>query len=213
MQDRDGARPNLAELFLLDRLPALARIGTIVAAVGVAVAWGFVALGLHLRELALRAQDLPLNPVANLFADGSSARTLWPGWVAAAIFALSALRQRHAPLEPPAGSRVSTRGVAGLRAGLRREYVAARCVLVALALLALGDAARLAVSGAARLLGVKDAGGDILWEGLEFAGLVAACLALATWVAGFHTQLDRLGALRGPPSAPGSGHRQMAPGP
>lgn len=213
MRDRDGPRLPVAELLLLDRLPALAWIGALIAAVGLAAAWGLAALDLHQHELALRAQGVPLNAVANLFADGSSPRTLWPGWVAAAIFALSALRQSRAPLEPPAGRRTSTAGVAGLRAGLRREYLAARCVLVALTLLTLADGGRLAVSGAGRILAVRDAGSDIVWEGLELAGLVAACLALAAWVAGFRAQLDRLGALRSRSPAPGSSSRPLATGP
>jgi hypothetical protein len=195
MRDRDGPRLPLAELLLLDRLPALTRIAAILVALGLAVVWGFVALGLHQQELALRAQDAPLNPIANLFADGSSPRTLWPGWVAAAIFGFSALRQRRSPLEPPAGRRGEATGVAGLRAGLRREYRLARWALVAVTLVALADGGRLAVSGAARILGVSEAGGDVVWAAWEVAGLIAACLSLAAWVAGFRSQLDRLGAL------------------
>jgi hypothetical protein len=195
MRERDGPRLPLAELLLLDRLPALARVGAIAAALGVAVGWGFAALALHERELALRTDGASLNPVGTLFADGSSPRTLWPGWAAAAVFALSALRQSRAPLEQPAGRRDRAAGVTGLRAGLRREYLAARWALVGVTLLALADCGRLAVSGTARILGVAGAGGDLLWMGVEVAGLLAAWCSLSTWVAAFRIQLGRLGAL------------------
>lgn len=99
MPDTDGARARRrlgapAELLLLDPSPSAVRLATAVLGVALAAGWGFAALALHEHELGVLEAGDVLNPVGQLFADGSSAVTAWPGWVAAAVVGLSAARLR-----------------------------------------------------------------------------------------------------------------------
>ena len=202
MRDRDSAgvsaRLALAtELLLLDRLTRAGRAAALVLAAAVATGWGFAALALHQQALAARTGGASLSPLGTLFADGSSALTAWPGWLAAVILGVSAWRLRRSPVEPPAGrSAAGELSAAEVRAGLRREYVAARLILIAVSGLTLADLARLAVSGIAALLGVGGAGGGLPWMGAEVIGLGAATAALTAWVLCFRRQLERVGALQ-----------------
>jgi hypothetical protein len=213
MADRDSAGARRlaapAALLRLARSPGTLRAVAAVLAAGAAVGWGFAALALHEHELTLRTADDWLGPLGTLFADASTPLTAWPGWAAATIIGLSAVRLRRGSVEPPAG-RGSARALSAeqLRAGLRREYGAVRWALVALALLTLADLSRLAVSGTAALLGVAGAGDGLVWMGTEVGGLVAATAALGIWVLSFREQLDQVGALpasrrAGRPDLPG----------
>jgi hypothetical protein len=188
-----GARATLAEIFFLDRAPRLARVAAAGLVVAIAIGWGVAALALHEHEVSLRAAGAALSPIGRLFADASSPLTVWPGWVAAALFALSASRLRHGPVEPPTGPRGSS--VARLRAGLRREYLLARIALVFVTLLALLDLGRLMVSGVASMHSMDHAAIGLGWMVAEAAGFVAAAAALLLWVVSFRDQLGRLGAL------------------
>jgi hypothetical protein len=78
---------------------------------------------------------------------------------------------------------------------LRREYVAARLILIVVGGVALADLARLVVSGIAALVGVGGAGDALAWMGVEVAGLGAATAALTVWLLRFRRQLERVGAL------------------
>jgi hypothetical protein len=201
MRDRDGAGAPArlaltAELLLLDGLTRAGRAAALVLAAAVAACWGFAALALHQQALTARAGGASLSPLGALFADGSSALTAWPGWLAAAILGVSATRIRRGPVEPPAGrSTAGELSVAEVRSGLRREYVGARLILIVVSALTLADLARLAVSGIAALLGVSGAGDGLPWMGAEVAGLGAATVALTAWVLSFRRQLERVGAL------------------
>jgi hypothetical protein len=202
MRDRDSAgvpaRLTLAtELLLLDRLTRAGRATALVLAAAVATGWGFAALALHQQALASRAGGASLSTLGTLFADGSSALTAWPGWLAAVILGVSAIRLRRGPVEPPAGrSTAGELSAAEVRAGLRREYVGARLILIAVSGLTLADLARLTVSGIAALLGVSRAGGGLPWMGVEVIGLGAATTTLTAWVLAFRRQLERVGALK-----------------
>ncbi len=212
MREQDGAArrpPPLPELFLLASLPLPVRAGLSLLAVVLAVGWGFAALALHQMELSLRSAGHLLNPIANLFAGGSSAYTAWPGWAAALLFGLSGLRLRRGALEPPGGRRPSERSAADLRSGLRREYRWARMVLLAVSLLALADVARVGVSWVAWLTGVSTAGDGLGWAALEAAGLAAAGAALIGWLLGFRRQLLRVGAIAPPQPRRRGRHRRL----
>jgi hypothetical protein len=202
-----GAPARLAasgELLLLDGLSGAGRAAALSLAVALAACWGFAAVALHEQALTARASGASLSPLAAIFADGSSALTAWPGWLAAAVLGLSAARLRRGPVEPPAGrGPAGELGVAEVRSGLRREYLAARLILIGIGGLALADLARLAVSGIAALLGVGGAGDGLAWMGVEVAGLGAASAALAVWLLSFRRQLERVGALE-PGHPPGA---------
>ena len=211
MRDRDsaGAPARLAltaELLLLDGLTRAGRAAALVLAAAVAAGWGFAALALHQQALTARTGGASLSPLGALFASGSSALTAWPGWLAAVILGVSASRIRRGPVEPPAGrSTAGELSAAAVRAGLRREYVGARLILIAVIGLTLADLARLVVSGVAALLGVSGAGDGLPWMGVEVAGLGAATAALTVWVLSFRRQLERVGALEAPHAHDGLG--------
>ncbi|MGD0834167.1 MAG: hypothetical protein ABSA40_07055 [Candidatus Dormibacteria bacterium] len=199
-----GGRRPIAELFLLGRASRRARAAAAMLAVATAILWGCLALALHEHELWLRAGGTTLNPIGRFFADAASPLTVWPGWLAAAVFCLSALRLRQGPIEPPTGRREAARlSAAELRGGLRREYLCARLALVIATLLALLDLGRLLVSGIAGLRSVDHAAMGLGWMAAEAAGIVAAALALLLWVISFRDQLGRLGALQGVVTPPG----------
>jgi hypothetical protein len=211
MRDRDsaGAPARLAlvaELLLLDGLSRAGRAAALLLAAAVAACWGFAALALHQQELTARGGGASLSPLGAIFADGSSALTAWPGWLAAAILLLSATRLRRGPVEPPAGrSTAGELSAAEVRSGLRREYLGARLILIAVGGVTLADLARLAVSGIAALVGVRGAGDGLAWMGVEVAGLGAATAALTAWMLGFRRQLERVGAMEHPGAAHGGG--------
>jgi hypothetical protein len=187
----------MTELLLLDGLTRAGRAAALILAVAVAIGWGLAALALHQQELASRTGGASLSPLGTLFADGSSALTAWPGWLAGVILGVSACRLRRGPVEPPAGrTSAGELSAAEVRAGLRREYVGARLILIAVSVLTFADLARLAVSGIAALLGVGGAGDGLPWMGVEVLGLGAATAALTAWVLGFRRQLARVGALQ-----------------
>lgn len=198
IRDRDGTARRLAELFPLHTTAPPLRVAILVQALLLAVGWGFAALALHRRELAFLSSGQSLDPLGTIFADGSSPLTIWPGWAAAALFGLSASRQRGRTPEPPGGRRrAGTLTVSELRAGLRREHTAARWLLALVTLVAVADVARVAVSGLAALVAIGGAGDGLGWMGIEAAGLIAAAVTLAVWVDRFRTEIERLGVLGG----------------
>ena len=190
----EGGR-RLSQLVFLDRgSVALRGAGVIVSAAACGLA-GFALLRLHETLAARLAAGASLNPVQTLIATGSSPRTLWVGWVAAAFFAFALLRLSHVPMEPSAGrGSPADRTVGQLRSGLRREHAAVRMVLVVVLLIAAVDSARaIAFAIAAQRAGVSP---FTLWATyVEALGFLAASLALAAYAHVFAGGLRRVGAL------------------
>jgi len=185
----------LSELVFLDRGPlALRGTAVLVSAAACGIA-GYELLSLHQSLAARLAAGATLNPVQTLIATGSSPRTLWAGWVAAAFFAIALARLVRGPMEPSAGrGTAAEQTVAQLRAGLRREYVAVRVVLIVVLLVAAVDTARaIAFAVAAQRAGVSP---STLWATyLEALGFCVATLVLTAYAYAFAGRLRRLGAL------------------
>jgi len=191
----DGRR-RAAELIFLDRGPLLLRALVIaLVAVGCGLA-GYVLFRLHLQLAARLATGAALNPLQTLIANGSSVRTLWPGWLAAVFFLIAVIRLRRGPMEPAPGVRSPERLTPGqLRSGLRREYAVVRTLLVLVGLVAAVEVAR-AASYLEGALGAHPVGGSTLIATfVEAAGFVAAALVLALWAWLFGADVRRLGAL------------------
>ncbi|HZU76065.1 MAG TPA: hypothetical protein VFA70_04825, partial [Dehalococcoidia bacterium] len=140
MADGDGG--SLTELVFLHRGPLVLRAAAVVlVAIGVGIA-GVLLADAHIA-LAARSDVASLNPVQRLLRSGSSALTAWPGWLGAAVFAVSVLRLRRGPMEPaPTRRRVEELTPAQLRSGLRAEYRGARWLLCVVLVVAAIDAAR-----------------------------------------------------------------------
>ncbi len=139
---------------------------------------------------------MALNPLQTLIADGSSLRTLWPGWVAAVCFAAAVLRLRHGATEPPAGrADVEHLTLRQLRRGLRREYAVARIALVVVGLLAAVDVARTVASVIAAQSGDTTVSSSLPATVIEAAGYAVAAVVLAAWAYTFGAEVRRLGAL------------------
>lgn len=195
MVANDGGGRHLAELVFLDRGPlALRALVVLVAAVACGVT-GYLLFRLH-EDLAARlASGASLNALQTLLANGSNAKTLWPGWLAALCFTLAVARLRRGPLEPaPGRGDPERRSIAQLRRGLRGEYRVLRIVLVVVMLIAAVDSAR-ALSFAA---GAGRAGGSAFtaWAVyVEAGGFVVATAVLATYAWQFGTDIGRLGAI------------------
>jgi len=185
----------LSELVFLDRgPPALRGVVVLVSAVACGAA-GYELLRLHQSLAARLAAGATLNPVQTFIATGSSARTLWVGWVAAALFAIALARLLRGPMEPSAGrGSAAAQTVAQLRAGLRREYVAVRVVLIVVIFVAAVDAARaIAFAIAAQRVGTSL---STFWSTyVEALGFCAAALVLAAYAYAFGGRVRRLGAL------------------
>jgi hypothetical protein len=186
---------HLTELVFLGRGPiALRCIAVAVAAVACGVA-GTLLVRLHQSLAADLAAHMALNPLQTLIADGSSLRTLWPGWVAAVCFAAAVLRLRHGATEPPAGrADVEHLTLRQLRSGLRREYAVARVALVVVGLLAAVDVARTAASVIASQSGDATVSSSLPATVIEAAGYASAALVLAAWAYSFGAEVRRLGA-------------------
>ena len=163
------------------------------AACGVA---GTLLVRLHQTLAAQLAAHHPLNALQTLIATGSSARTAWPGWVAALCFGAAVLRLRHGAPEPPAGrAPADRRSLTQLRAGLRHEYVAVRCALVVVSLFSAIDVARTVASISAAQSGDRAIGMSLAWTAIEAAGYAVAALVLALWATTFGAEIRRLGAV------------------
>jgi hypothetical protein len=191
----NGGGHRLSELVFLSRGPLVVRaLAVIVAAAGCGVA-GDALLRWHQALAARAAAGASLNPIESLVATGSSPRTLWIGWVAAAFFFVALVRLTRGPMEPSVGrGSAADRSVAQLRAGLRREYVAVRLVLILVLLIAGVDAAR----AIALALAVQRAGGSpfTLWPtDAEALGLCVAGVGLAAYADAFARRLRRVAAL------------------
>ena len=186
----------LAELVFLDRGPVVLRgLAVAISAVLCGVA-GTLLVRLHQTLAVELAKHMALNPLQTLIADGSSLRTLWPGWVAAVCFGVALLRLRHGAAEPAPGRlAVERQSPAQLRSGLRREYLTVRCALVAVCLLAAVDVARTVAGGIAAQSGDTRVAATLPATVIEALGYVAAAMVLAVWAFGFGAEVRRLGAL------------------
>jgi hypothetical protein len=187
---------HLTELVFLDRGPiALRCIAVVVAAAACGVA-GTLLVRLHQSLAGRLAEHIALNPLQTLIATGSSVRTLWPGWVAAACFAAAVLRLRHGATEPPPGrTAVEHQTLGQLRSGLRREYRTVRGALVVVCLFAAVDVARTVASVIAAQSGDRQISTTMPATVAEALGYVVAAVVLAAWGRGFAAEVRRLGAL------------------
>jgi hypothetical protein len=187
---------HLTELVFLDRGPiALRCIAVAVAAAACGVA-GTLLVRLHQSLAGRLAAHIALNPVQTLIATGSSVRTLWPGWVAAACFAAAVLRLRLGATEPPPGrTAVEHQTLGQLRSGLRREYRTVRGALVVVCLFAAVDVARTIASVIAAQSGDRQISTTMPATVAEALGYVVAAVVLAAWARGFGAEVRRLGAL------------------
>jgi hypothetical protein len=187
---------HLTELVFLDRGPiALRSIAVAVAAAGCGVAGTFL-VRLHQTLAGQLAAHMALNPPQTLIATGSSVRTLWPGWVAAACFAVAVLRLHHVATEPPPGrTAVEHQTLAQLRRGLRREYGTVRGALVVVCLFAAVDVARTVAGVIAAQAGDGQISTTMAATVTEALGYVVAAGVLAAWAHGFGAEVRRLGAL------------------
>lgn len=186
----------LTELVFLDRGPVVLRCLVVAVAAAACGVVGTLLVRLHQTLAAELAAHSALNPLQTLIADGSSIRTLWPGWVAALCFGAAVLRLRRGTIEPPPGRSVPERLTPGqLRAGLRREYVVVRVALVLVSLLAAMDVARTAASVIAADSGDTRIGATLPATAIEAVGYAAAALMLAVWAFTFGAEVRRLGAM------------------
>jgi hypothetical protein len=163
---------------------------------GTGVAWGVITLRLQEHYAALAAGGDDLNPIAQLFADGSGPRTAWLGWAASVLFLVAVLRLRLGPPEPPVGRPKDGNWTATeMRAALRTEYHFVRIAFRAVGVLAGIDAGRAAVYVVSAATGSSTAQGN--WEGtaVEALGLVVGAALLGLWLVLFMRLLGRWGAL------------------
>jgi hypothetical protein len=191
-----GRDAHLTELVFLDRGPvALRCIVVAIAAAACGVA-GTLLVRLHQTLAAQVVAHVALNPLQTVIATGSTARTAWPGWVAALCFGAAVLRLRRGAPEPPAGrGSPDRRSLSQLRAGLRHEYALVRGALVVVVLFAAVDVARTAASLIAARSGDREVGASVAWTAIEAGGYAVAALVLALWASTFGTEVRRLGAL------------------
>ncbi len=186
----------LTELVFLDRGPMVLRCVVVALAAAACGVAGTLLVRLHQTLAAELAAHTALNPLQTLIADGSSIRTLWPGWVAALCFGAAVLRLRRGTIEPPPGRSVPERLTPRqLRAGLRHEYVVVRLALVVVALLAAIDVARTAATAIAVQAGDTRIGGTLAATVIEALGYALAAFMLAVWASTFGSEVRRLGAL------------------
>jgi hypothetical protein len=177
-------------------MPGWKRASTAVGVAAAAVAWGIVSLRLQEHFSAEVQAGADLNPLAQLLADGSSARTAWIGWAAAGLFQLAVVRLWIGPPEPPVGRPDGRRWTATeMRASLRTEHSVVRSALVAVGSLAAIDAGRALVYVVASARGFSVARETLGATLVEAAGLGAATAILALWRWRFGQMLQRWGAL------------------
>jgi hypothetical protein len=178
-------------LFLSETTRAMAATAiAVAAAVCTAAAVGLIALESHYAKVS--------NPtgIAHLMATGSSAATVWPGWLAAGFFLIALQRLRRGDPEPPAGrTPVAERTVSDLRAGLRSEYRSVRIALLIVAVLSTVDLARAAGIAWLGIRGTTWAHTVAAFTILEALGWIAAALALTVWARTFNRQLAQWGAV------------------
>jgi hypothetical protein len=187
---------HLTELVFLDRGPIALRciaVAVVAAACGVA---GTLLVRLHQTLAGRLAAHMALNPLQTLIAGGSSARTLWPGWVAAVCFGAALLRLRRGAAEPAAGrTSVEHQTLSQLRGGLRREYRVVRGALLLVCVLAAVDVARTIASIIAAQSGDTQISTTMPATVAEALGYLAAATVLAVWARAFGDEVRRLGAL------------------
>ena len=186
----------IRKVLLLDRAAGTPPSLILGAALAIAVGWGWAMLAVERHFAILRDAGEGLTAFTALLAEGTSAVTILPGWIAAGCFALALLRLRRGVAEPPlTRSDPAELSVTELRAALRREFRAVGVALLAIVALALLDAGRLIVFTAAALGGDGLARGTLGTLALETAGLAVAAIVLGLWADAFRTQLERFGAL------------------
>lgn len=159
-----------------------------------------VAGALSLNAQQRFADAVGTGTVPTLLGTGSTALTAWEGWAAAVLFALALLRLRRGAPEPPAGrGDIGAMSLTQMRAGLRREYAAARVVFTVLVLASLVEAARSVRYVLAAVTGDAVASSAVAATLTEALGVIAATAVLAAWVVAYGRQLEQVGALRPPP--------------
>jgi hypothetical protein len=187
---------HLTELVFLDRGPIAQRCVAVAVAAAACGLAGTLLVRLHQSLAAELAAHTALNPLQTLIATGSSARTLWPGWVAAVCFAAALVRLRRGATEPPPGrTSVEHQTLSQLRGGLRREYRLVRIALVIVCLLAAVDVARTVASVIAAQSGDRPILTTMPAMVVESLGYAVAALVLAAWARAFGADVRRLGAL------------------
>ncbi|HEY6469152.1 MAG TPA: hypothetical protein VI434_05240 [Candidatus Dormibacteraeota bacterium] len=186
---------HLTELVFLDRGPVALRCVVVAFAAAACGVAGTMLVRLHQTLAAQLVAHDALNPLQTVIATGSTARTAWPGWVAALCFGAAVLRLRRGAPEPPPGRVSPDRlSLSQLRAGLRHEYAVVRCALVIVVLFAAIDVARTAASIIAAQSGDHGVGSAVPWTAVEAAGYAVAALVLAFWASTFGAEVRRLGA-------------------
>jgi hypothetical protein len=192
MNDDPPDRNVVLDLLFLNRTSPPVTAAILVVAFVVCSA---TALGLIAAENHYAAASNPTG-LAHLIANGSSAATIWPGWIAAIFFLIALRRLQGGEPEPPAGrTPIAQRSVSDLRAGLRLEYRNVRIALVAVAFLSVIDLARAVGIAWLGIRGTTWAHSVMLFTILESIGWVAATLALTLWARNFHEQLAQWGAV------------------
>ncbi len=185
----------LAELVFLSRVRgAISVLVLVLALLGTSAAGVYLDV-LHRHLAASSAAGQELNPFASLLASGSSIATLWPGWVAAAFFAISIVQLQVGTPEPPTSRQNSDNSsVSELRAGLRREYLGVRIAFISIATVALIDTARTA-SVMATTQQYSTPSGTVAATVAEAAGLILATVLIGVWAWLFRSELERWGAI------------------
>ena len=190
-----GRRSLAAELLLLAPLGPRLQAVIVASASLLALGWGVLLVLLQRRLVDQVRAGRVLGGIPALIAAGSSPALTATAWLAAILFAASALRTRRGALEPPAGGGGDDLTVGELRRRYRREYRWARGALVAVSMLALLASGRELVFLAAAAVGDRPAASALPWLSAEALGMVAAAAMLALWVAAFREQLARIGAV------------------
>ena len=181
----------LRDVFFVDSMSTAALVLTVALVIFVSIA-GAAALIFLQNHFAKAGATTGLS---GLLAGGSSAATLWPGWVASAFFLVSILRLRGAP-EPPTGRRpVEELSISEIRHALASEYRAVRLALTVVTLLAMVDLERFAGLCVAAVRGGHWAASSVGFTGVEALGWLVASGLLVAWALTFRGQLETWGAV------------------
>ena len=162
-------------------------------AAGAAAGFGVLCLRAQEHYTTEQARGAVLSPITGLLADGSGARTVWIGYVAALFFAGAVLRLVLGPEEPPVGG--PRQSAAAMRGALRAEYRVIRVAQIVVGGVAVLDVGRAVVYVVAGRVGHQVARDDVGWVAAEALGVVLAAAALRLWVGVFRRHLERMGAV------------------
>ena len=174
--------------------PRLLRWLAVAVAAAVLLVLGALVERLQEHEALRVAAGADLDVVRAALADGSGARTAWPGWLAAGLFGLSLRRVMSGPPELPMGVGPEA-SVAALRGAMRRELRWVQVGVVAVAGVAVFEVGRVVATGVAAARGVASARVSVGWALVETGGVLAAAAVLALHYAAFRRQCADLGAV------------------